>query len=161
MQKQILALAVAAVSIVSAPSNAQDLSAVALTVDGQIEGGKPVDFSISELEELGTREIKTSTPWHDGIVTFEGVPLARLMEHVKATGNTAAVLALNNYSTAVPLSDFVDYGVILATRQDGAYMSVSEKGPLFVIYPFDDFHELNSELYYSRSAWQVRSITVE
>jgi len=40
-------------------------------------------------------------------------------------------------------------------------MSVRDKGPLFVIYPFDSKAELKSEQYYSRAAWQVRSITIE
>jgi hypothetical protein len=40
-------------------------------------------------------------------------------------------------------------------------MPVSDKGPFFIIYPFDSFEELKNELYYSRSAWQVRSITIE
>jgi hypothetical protein len=83
------------------------------------------------------------------------------MKHVGASGETAAVLALNNYRTEVPLSDFTAYSVILATKKDGAYMPVSDKGPFFIVYPFDSFQELKSELYYSRSAWQVRSITIE
>ena len=39
-------------------------------------------------------------------------------------------------------------------------MSVRDKGPLFVIYPFDEAPELNNETYYGRSAWQVKSIEV-
>jgi hypothetical protein len=40
-------------------------------------------------------------------------------------------------------------------------MPVSDKGPLFIIYAFDASQELKSELFYSRSAWQVRRITIE
>ena len=142
-------------------SHAQDVNSAVLTIDGKIEGGAARDFSIGELEALGMTVIETTTPWHDGKIKFEGVPLQRLMKHVGASGETAAVLALNNYRTEVPLSDFAAYSVILATKKDGAYMPVSEKGPFFIVYPFDSFKELKSELYYSRSAWQVRSITIE
>ena len=135
--------------------------AVALTVDGNIAGGGPRDFTIGDLEALGTRTIKTETPWHDGVVTFEGVPLATLMEHVGAGGKVAYIVALNNYSTEIPLSDFASYGAILASRKNGDLMPVSDKGPLFVIYPYDSQPDLKTELYYSRSAWQVRQITVE
>jgi hypothetical protein len=76
--------------------------------------------------------IETSTPWHDDKVRFEGVPLRRLMEHVDASGKTAAVLALNNYRTEMPLSDFTRYLVLLAVKKDGAYMPVSDKGPLLL-----------------------------
>lgn len=134
---------------------------VVLTIDGAIAGGTPRDFTIEQLEALGTQAIETSTPWHDGVVKFEGVPLAKLMDYVGANGETAYVVALNNYSTEIPIADFAAHGVILASRRDGAAMPVSDKGPLFVIYPFDAEPELNSELYYSRSAWQVRQITIE
>ena len=134
---------------------------VVLTIDGAIAGGTSPDFTIEQLEALGTQVIETSTPWHEGVVKFEGVPLAKLMDYVGANGETVYVVALNNYSTEIPIADFAAHGVILASRKDGALMPVSDKGPLFVIYPFDAKPELNSELYYSRSAWQVRQITIE
>lgn len=134
---------------------------VVLTIDGDIAGGVPRDFTLEQLEALGMKTVETKTPWHEGVVKFEGVTLAVLMEHVGARGETAHVVALNNYSTEIPTTDFAAHGVILASRKDGATMPISEKGPLFVIYPFDPKPELNSELYYSRSAWQVRQITIE
>jgi hypothetical protein len=155
------AAALCAFALAAPMSHAQDVNSVVLTIDGKIEGGATRDFSMGELEALGTTVIETTTPWHKGKIRFEGVPLQRLMEHVGASGEIAAVLALNNYRAEVPLSDFAAYPVILATKKDGAYMPVSDKGPFFIIYPFDSFEELKNELYYSRSAWQVRSITIE
>ena len=87
--------------------------------------------------------------------------MAMLLSHVGAEGEEADVLALNNYRTTIPLTDFTTYPVLLALKQDGDYMSVRNKGPLFIIYPFDDFEELRTDLYQSRSAWQVRSITIK
>ena len=141
-------------------ANASD-DKVILTIDGAIAGELPRDFTLEQLEALGMKTVETKTPWHDGVVKFEGVPLAALMAHVGASGETAYVAALNNYGTEIPIADFAAHGVILASRKDGAAMPISEKGPLFVIYPFDAEPELNSELYYSRSAWQVRQITIE
>lgn len=162
MNHLIRSIAVAlSLAIAPLPTFAGDNGKVVLTIDGNLSGGKPLDFTIAELEALGTKTIKTGTPWHDGVVTFEGVPMTVLMKHVGADGDNAAILALNNYRTDVPLSDFEQYGVILATKKNGEYMPISDKGPLFVIYPFDDNPELQSEVYFSRSAWQVRSITIE
>lgn len=84
-----------------------------------------------------------------------------LLAHVGANGEVADVVALNNYRTTIPLTDFTDYPVLLALKQDGEYMTVRHKGPLFIIYPFDEFVELQSDLYHARSAWQVRSITIK
>jgi hypothetical protein len=132
-----------------------------LTVDGKTGTGTMMEFTRGELESLGSATIETSTPWHNGVVRFEGVPLQRLMDEVGASGETAYVAALNNYTTEIPLSDFKEHGAILALKADGKYMEVKNKGPLFVIFPFDKNPDLRSEVYYSRSAWQVKSITIE
>ena len=144
--------------VFASPAAADD---TILTITGNVTAGTEVNFTLSEIEAMGTAQIVTTTPWHDGEVTFEGVPMSRLMEAVGAHGTTAFVLALNNYSTEVPMSDFTSYEAILAFKKDGQYMEVADKGPLFIIYPYDDVAELKSELYYSRSAWQVRSIDIE
>jgi hypothetical protein len=70
------------------------------------------------------------------------------------------VTALNDYSTEIPISDLSDHNVILSLKRNGEYMPVSDKGPLFIIYPFDSKPELKSQTYYGRSAWQVAKISV-
>lgn len=132
-----------------------------LTIDGAIAGGVPVELTRSQLEAIGAGWITTTTPWHEGAPQFDGVPMSALLEHVGATGEMADVVALNDYRTSIPVSDFTQYPVILALKQDGEYMSVRNKGPMFIIYPFDDFDELRADIYYSRSAWQVRRITIK
>ena len=39
-------------------------------------------------------------------------------------------------------------------------MPVTDKGPLFIVYPFDSNPELKHQLFYSRSAWQLNRIVV-
>lgn len=133
---------------------------VVLTISGKLANGEAVDFTLSELEALGTTTITTTSPWEDVAITYEGVPMATLMQAVGASGGTATITALYKYRTEVPVSDFTDHGVILASRNNGERMAISNKGPLFVIYPFDDKPELDTELYHARSAWQVRSIVI-
>ena len=160
MISRLRALFVAA-AVVAVSSFSAVAGDVILTIDGEIAGGAPVDMTREDLEALGSATIVTKTPWHDSAVTFEGVPLATLLDKVGATGGNLAVAALNNYRSELPVEDIKKYGVILAFKQDGAYMPVSDKGPLFVVYPFDADPTLNNEVYFARSAWQVRSITVE
>jgi hypothetical protein len=136
-------------------------STVILTIDGKLADGKPVTFTQAALEGLGVRTIRTTTPWHQGVQTFEGVPLDRLMQAIGARGGLVHVVALNKYQTDIPVADFSTYGPILALKRDGHYMAVKDKGPLFVIYPFDDRPELKTEQYYGRAAWQVRSMTID
>lgn len=156
---RILGFVIAGV-LASVPITAQAQSVI-LTVDGSLSSGKSFDFTATQLEALGSATINTSTPWYDGVQTFEGVPLTVLMKAVGATGSKAVFVALNDYLAEIPLSDFSDFGVILALNRNGKSMPVDDKGPLFVIYPFDEHPELKNELYYTRSVWQVRRITIE
>jgi len=161
-------LAAAFLSLVSLnPVGAQTLAAPKgdpiLEIGGKIgvtnAPGKAV-FDRETLEAVGLETIKTTTPWHSGQVTFEGVPLDKLMRLVGATGKTVRVVALNDYAATVPIDDFAKFNVILAMKRDGQYMPVRDKGPLFVIYPYDSSPELKSQVYYARSVWQVKSLEV-
>ena len=122
--------------------------------DGSAQFDRPM------LEALGMQQVETTTPWHPGTVRFEGVSLARLMQVVGAEGDRVSVVALNDYSSEIPMEDFARYGTILALKRDGAYMPVRDKGPLFVIYPYDSTPELKHQKFYARSVWQVAKIIV-
>lgn len=132
-----------------------------LSVSGQItaQGGEAL-FDRDMLEALGTEGFETKTPWYDGPVRFDGIRMSRLMQAVGATGSTVSAVALNDYSTDIPMTDFERFGVLLALKRDGAYMPVRDKGPLFIVYPFDSSPELRSQLYYGRAAWQVAKLIV-
>lgn len=137
---------------------------VLLTMSGNIqntnEDGKAV-FDIASLEKLGMVSFQTTSPWYDGRPTFTGVPVQKLMDYVGAKGTVVKVTALNDYTTIIPLNDFKKYNVILALKINGEYMRIRDKGPLFIVYPYDSIPELNNQIYYSRSAWQVSKMTIE
>lgn len=134
-----------------------------LVVEGDIgvtnSPGKAV-FDMAMLEALGTVSITTRTPWYTEPVTFEGVPMARLMGAVGAAGNAVVAVALNDYTTEIPIADFQQYGAILAFKRDGRYMPVRDKGPLFIVYPYDSSSELHSQKFYGRSVWQLARLVV-
>ena len=118
-------------------------------------------FDRAMLEALGTVVVNTKTPWFNGVSKFEGVSLDALMKHVGAEGSTVTATALNDYVTTIPMEDFATFGTIMALKRDGEYMSVRDKGPLFIIYPFDDNPALQNEVYFGRSAWQLAKLNVE
>ncbi len=134
---------------------------VILTIEGKIAESGRIELRRSDIEALGLSTIRTTTPWHDGVQTFEGVPMTTLMDRIGAKGSKIEVVALNKYRTAIPVEDFARHGPILALKRNGNYMEVRDKGPLFIIYPYDAKAELKSEQYFARSAWQVRAIDVQ
>ena len=139
---------------------AKPILEIAGTISATNRDGAAV-FDRAMLESLGMETITTTTPCHKGAVTFEGVPMAKIMQLVEAKGQTVEARALNDYVTQIPMEDFAKFGVILALKRDGEYMPVRDKGPLFIVYPYDSKPELKSQTYYGRSAWQLAKLIIE
>ena len=163
-----LGLALALGTLTAVGAAAQDLGSaegdVILTVSGGIEntnGDGTASFDLAMLQAMEPVTIETSTIWTEGPQTFTGVPLATLMETVGATGDTISATAINDYAVEIPREDWVEGGPIVAYLNNGEEMSVREKGPLWVIYPFDSDPEYQTEVIYSRSIWQLDRIVVE
>jgi len=160
----VLILAAIVASPMRAEAQAVPTGKTILTISGKISSPNKdgaVQFDREMLEALGTVSFETKTPWYAEPVKFEGVPLAKLMAAVGANGQRITAIALNDYAVDLPMEDTQKYNVILALKRDGAYMPVSDKGPLFIVYPYDSDPELKSQKFYSRSAWQVALIEVK
>lgn len=136
---------------------------VILTITGsvsQTNGDGKSNFDLAMLEALEQHKTKAETPWTEGKPSFDGPLLKAVLEAAGAKGSKLVVKALNDYSADVPVEDAFELDTILATRIDGKELSVREKGPLFLIYPFDTNPELYNEKYFGRSVWQIREIEV-
>jgi len=136
---------------------------VILTVKGAItspNAGDVAQFDLAMLDALAGRKASMETPWTTGTVEFSGPLLRAVLEAAGAEGRRLSVRALNDYAADVPMEDAQSLDTILATRIDGQLMSVRQKGPLMLVYPFDLDSQLYNEKYFSRSVWQIREIEV-
>ncbi|OYV01139.1 MAG: hypothetical protein CFE45_06150 [Burkholderiales bacterium PBB5] len=135
---------------------------VLLSISGRIgAAGGQADFDLAMLDALPQHSFTTSTPWFKAPRKFSGPLLRDVLAAVGAKGPLLHAVALNNYKVEIPAEDAATYTVLLATRMDDKTMPVREKGPLFIIYPYDSSADLRSERFYSRSAWQLRKIEVK
>ena len=137
---------------------------VILTVDGMINecnDGLEVHFDRAMMDALPKKQIKTENPWDHGPSVYEGVLLRDLMKYVKADGKTATFSALNDYRADMLIADMDKYDVILAYKRDGVDLSVRDKGPFFVVFPFTDVPELATEARYAQSVWQVNRVSIK
>ena len=121
------------------------------------DGTKTV-MTTAQLEELPVSEISTSTPWTDGVHTFKGVSFADLLDEAGIKAKEVRVSALNDYNIVIPTEELRDSGAILAYLFDGAEMSIRDKGPYWVIFPFDSDVRFQTDRYWSYAVWQVKSI---
>lgn len=138
---------------------------VLLTVSGldgtRFKDGK-VEFDAARLAALGRTEFETSTIWTEGIHRYSGVRLADLLEALGLKGTDAQLefRALNDYAVEFSAADVTEDAPLLAYLSDGEPMPVRDKGPIWVIYPFDSDAAYRTDTIYSLSIWQLDRIQV-
>ncbi len=157
------ALGLASVQVAQADGLAAATSEILLTVRGGIENTNAESaavFDMALLETLAQTTFTTTTIWTEGPQTFTGVELSVLLEALDAEGSVIRATALNDYAIEIPVSDAVTGGPIVAYLQNGEPMAVREKGPLWIVYPYDSSPDYQTEQVYSRSIWQLASIDV-
>jgi hypothetical protein len=159
-------LATAAILSIALPAAALQPATgkIVLTIAGNVgekNTGSAAVFDMAMLEKLPQRSFTTLTPWGKQPIKFTGPLLRDVLAAAKATGTTIKAAALNDYQTSIPLDDAQKFDVILARKMNDADIPVKTKGPLFIVYPYDSKPELRSTVYYERSAWQLKSMTIE
>ncbi len=136
---------------------------ILLTVSGDIsETNAPEGavFDLKMLRHLPRTNIETTTMWTDSKHHFSGVSLHDLVHCLKISGSSILARAINDYQVKIPLEDAKLGGPIIAFLRDGTPMLRREKGPLWIIYPYDVKPEYKSETFYARSIWQLDRIEV-
>jgi hypothetical protein len=138
---------------------------VILTVSGNIhmtnDAADNAVFDLEMLQKLPQTEFTTTTIWTEGPQTFTGVELRTFLDALAANGETVEATAINDYAVDIPISDAVEGGPILAYLMNGKEMSRREKGPIWLVYPYDKESDYRSETIYSRSIWQLDRLKVQ
>lgn len=127
-----------------------------LEVSGAVRGGRAT-FDRTALDLLPQGTLATTTPWTEGVARFRGVTGRALITAVGARGRWARAYSSDGHAVDIPLDDFKNRGLLLASRKDGRLLAVREKGPLWIVYPYD---ELRSETYFARSVRRLNRIEI-
>lgn len=136
---------------------------VLLRVSGNIlraNVGGEAHFDRVMINALPERVLETSTSVSEGMNTFEGILMRDLLAEVGASGEVVIASGLNGYAAKIPIEDFTAYDVIVASVMDGKVLTPRDKGPLWIVYPRDDFDELRDIRYDYRWVWQLSHIEV-
>lgn len=122
--------------------------------------GDEAHFDRAMIEALPIHRLETSTAVTDGINMFEGVLMRDLLEAAGAQGEIVSATALNDYVIDIPVEDFTEFEVIAAFSMDGERLLPRDKGPLWIVYPRDDFAELQDIRYDYRWVWQLKRLEI-
>lgn len=123
--------------------------------------GTSINYDLAAIEALGSTTLDTHTSWTDGPQRFTGIRASVLLAALGIRGATVRSLTLNNYETSMSVKDLTDYPVIIAYKRNGEYLSIRNKGPLWIIFPVKDFPELDGLETDQKMAWNLRHLIVE
>jgi len=157
-----MALLAAQVWLMPVSGQAQEAGAdnPVLVVNRAAADDTNVIFNADAIAELPRIEFTTTTPWTMGTHSFSGPSLLSVLREAQADGTNIRLEALNGYSVELPVEQLNTTAPIVADRIDGRSLSIRDKGPLWVVYPYDSDLEFQTEVTYARSVWQLVSITV-
>ena len=157
-----------AVMLFTTPVSAEMLAAPSgdaiLTVSGKVtvtNQGETAVLDRAMLEAMPQVSFKTKTIWTEGEIEFTGILLSDLLRRLEIENGTLKATAINDYAVDIPVADALQEPAIIAYLINGKPMSVREKGPLWIVYPYDSEKKFQAEVYYSRSIWQLDRIVVE
>jgi hypothetical protein len=141
-----------------APASSQTLAApggpVVLEVSGRVSrttDGKVARLDREALQKLPRTVIETSTPWTTGRQRFAGVSLKDLMDAVGAQGSEVS---------AVAIKEAIRDGALVAYEANGEPLPVRNRGPLWIVFAYDESPRLRGEQVLSRSIWQLKLLEV-
>mgnify|MGYP003595547842 CR=1 FL=1 len=130
-----------------------------LTITGA--DGTSASFDAAMLAALPQVSFTTTTIWTDGPQTFTGVPMGALLAAAQISGKKLIAKAANDYSVEIPVEPWPKDAPIVAYLRNGKPTSIRDKGPLWIVYPYDSDPAYRSEVIYTRSIWQLERIAVQ
>ncbi|MGQ4647974.1 molybdopterin-dependent oxidoreductase [Lyngbya aestuarii] len=119
-----------------------------LTIQGQTAKGEPVNLSWPELETLANSSINTKEPHNSSdleqVIKFRGIAASTLLDQFGAAPQVAEVtfVAHDDYRATVSLADLRQYPILLALERNGQKISRSKGGPLYLVFPYDKYPQL-------------------
>ena len=132
------------------------------TASATAESARQIVLYEAQLLRLPDASITTGTQWSDKKNRYDGPLLSDVLQLADVRGESIRLFARNDYSVTIPWSDMARFGVILALSRDGQRMTARDFGPLFLMYPRDQFmSELDTPSGVGKFIWQVCRIDVQ
>lgn len=158
MKTHILTLAAAVLGVFLHVTGAA-AEGVILTLQDS-KSGQSTTFTDADLTALPQESFETETIWTEGVVTFSGPSLKSVIDHAGVAPGDVELYAINDYNVVLPIEKIEDGAPIVANRINGAPFSVRDKGPLWIVFPYDDESQYDTEEYFALSVWQLNRLNV-
>ena len=141
----------------SMSSNADTLLSITISDNDDAS----INLTDEDLLALPQMTIETSTPWDEKAITFSGPTLKALLTQNNIFEGELNLYASNRYQIQIPWEYIEDTSPIIANRMNGSPFSRRERGPLWIIFPFDSDARYQTYEVSAMSIWQLISIEID
>jgi hypothetical protein len=126
-----------------------------IVLEIEVQGRDTVRFDIAALEALPQQSFSTTTIWTEGAIEFSGPSLTAVLGVAGLGMEPVYAYASNGYGVTLTFPPGDELSPIIATRIDGEPISRREKGPLWVMFPFDNDAALRNAEVFGQSIWHL------
>lgn len=92
------------------------------------------EFDLAMLESIGMHKVKISLDAWSSDFTFEGPWLKDVLAAAGAEGRDIAIVALDGFASEISAQDIAAFDWLVGVKRDGRYLSIGQRGPLWVVY---------------------------
>lgn len=146
--------------LLSAPEGRMLLEIVITDPAPGAGAARTVRLDEAMLRFLPSEAFSTSTIWTEGVQHFRGVRLRTLMDCLGIRDGVLTLTAKNEYLVEIPMAELRGDGALVAYERNGRPMETRDKGPLWLVYPYDADPAFRTETIYAQSIWQLDRIEV-
>jgi hypothetical protein len=125
---------------------------------------EPLTLDLQALDALPQHSFETTTQWTEGKIAFSGPALKDVLALVHAgdaSDEVIHLIAANHYEVILDHRLVEETVPVVATRINGKPFGIRDKGPLWVVFPYDLDTAYQSEGVFSASIWQLIEIVIE
>lgn len=133
-----------------------------LKILASAETGCPETFALSDVSllSLPQQTFKTHHTWSKVADEFSGPLLADVLDQVCPKASKLKLKAINDYQVDLDFNKIKQYEPILAMSVNGERLTVRNKGPIWVMIPFDKYTSVPERSLDEALVWQLSSINV-
>jgi hypothetical protein len=153
--KNFLPALLTAAVLWAAPLAAQE---AATLLEVEHADGEIVTFDLAQLDALPQVDVVTSTQWTEGVLTFSGPSLAAVLTAAELPMAPVDAVATNGYAVRLSFPPGDETVPIVATRIDGVPIDRRDKGPLWVVFPYDADDTYRTAEVFAQSIWHLERL---
>jgi hypothetical protein len=149
---------VASASSLAAPNACPNDALLAIT--GLVKGNGPDGaYKFSEQDFLKLTMLTTATAWTPKS-EFVGPELSTVLAAAGALSEAKEMrfYAIDAYEITIPMTDIAKYRPVMAHTQNGTRLQIVTRGPVFLVYPRDQYPELTAIKGQAQFVWMVCKI---